>query len=100
MHHHRSGSEEGASSSARSMARFFLPQERWSGLVRSCSVRVEGGSFGFQIGGSETDVFMLVMNESGVKRLLATKFTLVAMRPLPRVPWAFGGSANGCGHDG
>ena len=42
------------------------------------AVRVEGGSFGFQIGGSETDVLMLVMNESGVNRLLSTKFTLGA----------------------
>ena len=40
------------------------------------SVRVEGGSVGFQIGGSETDVFMLVMNERGMDRLLSTKFTL------------------------
>ncbi|MBZ5605443.1 MAG: lipid-binding SYLF domain-containing protein [Acidobacteriia bacterium] len=40
------------------------------------SVRVEGGSFGFQIGGAETDVFMLVMNEKGMNRLLSTKFTL------------------------
>jgi lipid-binding SYLF domain-containing protein len=40
------------------------------------SIRVEGGSFGFQIGGSETDVFMLVMNEKGMDRLLTTKFTL------------------------
>jgi lipid-binding SYLF domain-containing protein len=40
------------------------------------SVRVEGGSFGFQIGGSETDVFMLIMNQGGMKRLLSTKFTL------------------------
>ena len=40
------------------------------------SVRVEGGSFGFQIGGSETDVIMLVMNERGMNRLLSTKFTL------------------------
>jgi lipid-binding SYLF domain-containing protein len=40
------------------------------------SIRVEGGSFGFQIGGSETDVFMLVMNEKGMDRLLSTKFTL------------------------
>ncbi|MBI4873990.1 MAG: lipid-binding SYLF domain-containing protein [Acidobacteria bacterium] len=40
------------------------------------SVRVEGGSFGFQIGGSETDVIMLVMNERGAKRLLSSKFTL------------------------
>jgi SH3 domain-containing YSC84-like protein 1 len=47
----------------------------WSGPA---AVRVEGGSFGFQIGGSETDVIMLVMNERGVKRLLASKFTLGA----------------------
>jgi len=40
------------------------------------SIRVEGGSFGLQIGGTETDVFMLVMNEKGVDRLLSTKFTL------------------------
>jgi lipid-binding SYLF domain-containing protein len=40
------------------------------------SVRVEGGSFGFQAGGSETDVIMLVMNESGMNRLLTSKFTL------------------------
>ena len=40
------------------------------------AVRVEGGSFGFQIGGSETDVFMLIMNKRGMDRLLTTKFTL------------------------
>jgi SH3 domain-containing YSC84-like protein 1 len=40
------------------------------------SIRVEGGSVGFQIGGSETDVIMLVMNESGMNRLLTSKFTL------------------------
>lgn len=40
------------------------------------AIRVEGGSFGFQIGGSETDVFMLVMNKKGMDRLLSTKFTL------------------------
>jgi lipid-binding SYLF domain-containing protein len=42
------------------------------------SVRIEGGSFGFQAGGSETDVIMLVMNESGMHRLLSSKFTLGA----------------------
>jgi lipid-binding SYLF domain-containing protein len=39
-------------------------------------VIVEGGSFGVQIGGSETDVFMLVMNQRGMDRLLSTKFTI------------------------
>lgn len=42
------------------------------------AIRVEGGSFGFQIGGSETDVIMLVMNERGMQRLLTSKFTLGA----------------------
>src|SRR5438876_890806 len=42
------------------------------------AVRVEGGSFGFQIGGSETDAFMLVMNEKGAEKLLSSKFTLGA----------------------
>jgi len=41
-------------------------------------VRVEGGSVGFQIGGTETDVFMLVMNERGADKLLSTKFTVGA----------------------
>ncbi|MFN0103874.1 MAG: lipid-binding SYLF domain-containing protein [Bryobacteraceae bacterium] len=41
------------------------------------AVKVEGGSVGFQIGGSETDVVMLVMNERGAKRLFEkSKFTV------------------------
>lgn len=47
------------------------------GWSAPAGVRVEGGSFGFQIGGSETDVVMLVMNQRGADRLLKTsKFTL------------------------
>src|SRR6186713_653331 len=30
------------------------------------AVKIEGGSFGLQIGGSETDVLMIVMNDRGV----------------------------------
>lgn len=40
------------------------------------AVRVEGGSIGFQIGGAETDVILLVMNRRGAERLLSSKFTL------------------------
>jgi lipid-binding SYLF domain-containing protein len=40
------------------------------------AVRVEGGSVGFQIGGSETDVIMLVMNDGGVRHLMSSKFTV------------------------
>jgi lipid-binding SYLF domain-containing protein len=53
------------------------------------AIRIEGGSVGFQIGGSEMDVFMLIMNERGMDRLLSTKFTLggdatVAAGPIGR----------------
>jgi SH3 domain-containing YSC84-like protein 1 len=40
------------------------------------AVRIEGGSFGLQVGGAESDIILLVMNEDGMKRLLASKFTL------------------------
>jgi lipid-binding SYLF domain-containing protein len=42
------------------------------------AVRIEGGSVGFQIGGSSTDLIMLVMNARGAEKLLADKFTLGA----------------------
>jgi len=42
------------------------------------TVRIEGGSVGFQIGGSSTDLIMLVMNERGAGKLLSSKFTLGA----------------------
>lgn len=46
---------------------------RWSAPA---GVTVEGGSFGFQIGGEETDAVMLVMNRSGESKLLQSRFTL------------------------
>jgi len=49
---------------------------RGEGWSAPGSVRVEGGSFGFQIGGSETDVVMLVMNNRGAAKLLSSQFTL------------------------
>ena len=57
------------------------------------AIRIEGGSVGFQIGGSEMDVFMLVMNDRGMERLLGDKFTLggdatVAAGPVGRVAQA------------
>ncbi len=42
------------------------------------AVRLEGGSFGFQIGGSSTDIVMLVMNMRGMNRLMSDKFTIGA----------------------
>ena len=49
--------------------------EGWSAPA---TVRIEGGSFGFQIGGSTTDLIMLVMSERGADKLLSSKFTLGA----------------------
>jgi lipid-binding SYLF domain-containing protein len=47
-----------------------------SGWSAPAAMRVEGGSVGFQIGASETDVVLLVMNDGGMKHLLSDKFTL------------------------
>jgi lipid-binding SYLF domain-containing protein len=45
----------------------------WTG---PSTVRIEGGSFGFQVGGSETDIVMLVMNRRGAEKLEKSEFTL------------------------
>lgn len=42
------------------------------------TVRIEGGSLGFQIGGSSTDLIMLIMTQRGADKLMASKFTLGA----------------------
>jgi SH3 domain-containing YSC84-like protein 1 len=50
-----------------------LTRKGWS---PPAAVRIEGGSFGLQLGGSSTDVIMLVLNEGGMKKLMSDKFTL------------------------
>ena len=45
----------------------------WSAPV---AVRMEGGNFGFQIGGAETDLILLVRSKHGMDHLLKSKFTL------------------------
>jgi lipid-binding SYLF domain-containing protein len=72
------GLKKGAFIFGAKYGRGFVSCRREGGVGWSApgSIRVEGGSFGFQIGGSETDVFMLVMNKKGMDRLLSTKFTL------------------------
>jgi hypothetical protein len=95
MHRDHSRSEEGRFHRRRQIRQGFrfLPQEGRRRLVGPGSVRIEGGSVGFQIGGSEMDVFMLVMNDRGMERLLGDKFTLgadatVAAGPVGRVAQA------------
>ncbi len=54
----------------------FCRKPSGTGWTAPASIRVEGGSLGFQLGASEQDVLLLVMNDSGMKRLLSNKFTL------------------------
>ena len=42
------------------------------------AMKLEGGSVGFQIGGSATDLVLLVMNQQGMEKLLGDKITLGA----------------------
>ena len=69
--------------------RGFASCRTGAGWSAPAGVKVEGGSFGFQIGGTDTEVVMLVMNEAGMNKLLSTKFTLggeakVAAGPIGR----------------
>jgi SH3 domain-containing YSC84-like protein 1 len=63
------------------------------GWSAPAGIRIEGGSIGFQIGGSETDVVMLVLNKRGADKLMSSKFTLggdasVAAGPVGRTTTA------------
>ena len=74
----------------------FIECRRVSGKGWSApaAIKVEGGSFGFQIGGSETDAIMLVMNKRGVEKLLSSKFTLGADASVAAGPVGRSTSAN------
>ncbi len=62
----------------------------WSAPV---FLRLENGSFGAQIGAESTDVVLLVMNESGVERLLQDKVTLGADASIATGPVGRSGAA-------
>jgi lipid-binding SYLF domain-containing protein len=47
-----------------------------SGWTAPAGMRIEGGSFGLQIGGSESDAVVLINSDKGMKHLLSDKFTL------------------------
>lgn len=53
-----------------------LCRDARGGWTAPSTVRVEGGSFGAQIGGGEVDVMLFVMNKRGKDKLLKSKFTL------------------------
>ena len=52
-----------------------VKSRQWSAPA---AIRMEGGSVGFQIGGSETEVVLLVMNDKGADRLMSSEFKLGA----------------------
>jgi len=66
----------------------FIVGARYGRGVASCRTpkgwsapaffRIEGGSFGLQIGGQAVDLVMLVMNNDGMQKLLSSKFKLGA----------------------
>jgi lipid-binding SYLF domain-containing protein len=74
------GLKKGAFIVGAKYGRGFVSCRKKSGIGWSApgAVRVEGGSFGFQIGGAETDVIMLILNERGAEKMLSSKFTLGA----------------------
>jgi SH3 domain-containing YSC84-like protein 1 len=54
----------------------FFSCRRGADWSAPAAVRIEAGSFGFQIGLIETDLIILVMNSKGANRLLTNQFTL------------------------
>jgi len=69
--------------------RGFVSCRKDGGWSAPSGIRIEGGSLGFQIGGTEIDVILTIMNKRGVERLFSTKFTLggdasVAAGPIGR----------------
>jgi lipid-binding SYLF domain-containing protein len=53
-------------------------KENGPGWSAPAALTIEGGSVGFQIGGSATDLVMLVMSQNGMNKLLSDKFTIGA----------------------
>jgi SH3 domain-containing YSC84-like protein 1 len=56
----------------------YLSCRNAGGWTAPGALKIEGGSFGLQIGASATDVILLVMNERGVERLLSNQFKIGA----------------------
>lgn len=55
---------------------YFSCRKQGGGWSAPGGIIVEGGSVGFQLGGEESDLVMLVMNARGMEHLLSTQFTL------------------------
>jgi lipid-binding SYLF domain-containing protein len=83
------GLKKGAFVVGAKYGRGFVSCRTSTGWSAPAGIKVEGGSVGFQIGGTEIDVILAIMNDRGVQRLLSNEFTLgadasVAAGPLGR----------------
>ena len=72
------GLKKGAFVVGAKFGRGFIACRLGAGWSAPAAIIIEGGSVGFQIGGSETDVVLAIMNKRGVNRLLSNRFTLGA----------------------
>jgi len=72
---------------------FTCRQNDGVGWKSPAAIRIEGGSLGFQIGGAEVDVILLVMNKRGAERLLSSKFTMGGEASVAAGPVGRGSSA-------
>jgi lipid-binding SYLF domain-containing protein len=83
------GLKKGAFVVGAKFGRGFVSCRTGTGWSAPAGIKMEGGSLGFQIGGTEIDVILAIMNKRGVQRLLSNEFTLgadasVAAGPLGR----------------
>jgi len=74
--------------------RGFASCRHGAGFGAPAAIRIEGGSFGLQLGGSSTDVVLLVMNQTGMDKLMGDKFTLGAEAAIAAGPVGRETSAN------
>lgn len=70
------GVKEGAFGLGAKYGKGFFSCRKGGGWSAPASIRIEGGTVGFQIGAIESDVVLLVMNRRGAERLLTTRFTV------------------------
>lgn len=68
-------------------------QDTHAGWGAPAAIRIEGGSVGFQIGASATDLVMLLMDQRSITGLLSSKFTLGGGAEVAAGPVGRSGSA-------
>src|SRR5438067_378964 len=70
------GIQENPGSSEYGKGFFSCKESGGAGWSAPGSLRISGGKFGLLVGGAETDVLMLVMNQTGMQHLLSSKFQM------------------------